>query len=72
MGNKTNKTKDAVFQNKVKGKLVVIVIILKYYQNLLEIPEKYGVCIDIMIEAKMKELSIQKLYEKRSILNVIV
>ena len=31
---------------------------------LLEIPEKYGVHIDIMIEAKMKELSIQKLYEK--------
>ena len=33
-------------------------------QYLLEIPEKYGVEIDIMIEAKMKELSIQKLYEK--------
>ena len=31
---------------------------------LLEIPTKYGVHIDIMIEAKMKELSIQKLYEK--------
>ena len=31
---------------------------------LLEIPEKYGIYIDIMIEAKMKELSIQKLYEK--------
>ena len=31
---------------------------------LLEIPEKYGIEIDIMIEAKMKELSIQKLYEK--------
>ncbi len=31
---------------------------------LLEIPEKYNVSIDIMIEAKMKELSIQKLYEK--------
>ena len=33
-------------------------------EYLLEIPEKYGVNIDIMIEAKMKELSIQKLYEK--------
>lgn len=31
---------------------------------LLEIPEKYGIDIDIMIEAKAKELSIQKLYEK--------
>jgi len=31
---------------------------------LLEIPVKYDVKIDIMIEAKMKELSIQKLYEK--------
>jgi len=31
---------------------------------LLEIPEKYDIKIDIMIEAKMKELSIQKLYEK--------
>lgn len=31
---------------------------------LLEIPEKYGIHIDIMIEAKMKELAIQKLYEK--------
>jgi len=33
-------------------------------EYLLEIPEKYGINIDIMIEAKMKELSIQKLYEK--------
>lgn len=33
-------------------------------EYLLEIPEKYGIHIDIMIEAKMKELSIQKLYEK--------
>ena len=33
-------------------------------EYLLEIPKKYGVHIDIMIEAKMKELSIQKLYEK--------
>ena len=31
---------------------------------LLNIPERYGTKIDIMIEAKMKELSIQKLYEK--------
>ena len=31
---------------------------------LLEIPEKYGVHIDIMIEAKKKELAILKLYEK--------
>ena len=33
-------------------------------EYLLEIPEKYDIKIDIMIEAKMKELSIQKLYEK--------
>ena len=38
-----------------------IEILPKY---LLEIPEKYDIHIDIMIEAKMKELSIQKLYEK--------
>ena len=38
-----------------------IEILPKY---LLEIPEKYGIHIDIMIEAKMKELSIEKLYEK--------
>lgn len=31
---------------------------------LLEIPEKYGVDIDIMIEAKLKEQAIFKLYEK--------
>lgn len=31
---------------------------------LMEIPEKYGVHIDIMIEAKKKELAIHKLYEK--------
>lgn len=36
---------------------------------LLEIPEKYGVEIDIMIEAKMKELSIFKLYGKYPFLN---
>ena len=41
-------------------------VIPKY---LLEIPEKYGVHIDIMIEAKMKELSIQKLYEKYAFCN---
>ena len=33
-------------------------------EYLLEIPDKYGIHIDIMIEAKMKELSIQKLYKK--------
>jgi len=33
-------------------------------EYLLEIPEKYNINIDIMIEAKMKELSIQKLYDK--------
>ena len=31
---------------------------------LKEIPEKYGIDIDIMIEAKKKELAIQKLYKK--------
>ena len=36
---------------------------------LLEIPDKYGIDIDIMIEAKMKELSIKKLYEKYPYLN---
>jgi len=38
-------------------------------QYLLEIPEKYGVEIDIMIEAKCKELAIQKLYQKYPFLN---
>tara|TARA_Y100000022_G_scaffold195406_1_gene201046 strand:- start:762 stop:983 length:222 start_codon:yes stop_codon:yes gene_type:complete len=38
-------------------------------QYLLEIPEKYGVKIDIMIEAKCKELAIQKLYQKYPFLN---
>ena len=33
-------------------------------EYLLEIPTKYGIHIDIMIEAKCKELSIQQLYEK--------
>ena len=36
---------------------------------LLEIPEKYGQSIDIMIEAKMKEKSIKKLYDKYPYLN---
>tara|TARA_B100001778_G_C18557387_1_gene616065 strand:- start:16 stop:990 length:975 start_codon:yes stop_codon:yes gene_type:complete len=36
---------------------------------LLEIPSKYGVDIDIMIEAKMKEQAIFKLYEKYPMLN---
>ena len=38
-------------------------------EYLLEIPEKYGQSIDIMIEAKMKEKSIMKLYEKYPHLN---
>ena len=33
-------------------------------EYLLNIPQKFDTHIDIMIEAKMKELSIQKLYEK--------
>ena len=36
---------------------------------LLEIPEKYGVEIDIMIEAKLKEQAIFKLYEKYPFMN---
>ena len=36
---------------------------------LLEIPEKYGVYIDIMVEAKMKERAIFALYEKYPFLN---
>ena len=36
---------------------------------LLEIPNKYNVDIDIMIEAKMKELAIMKLYEKYPFMN---
>ena len=36
---------------------------------LLEIPDKYGIIIDIMIEAKMKEKAIFKLYEKYPFLN---
>ena len=38
---------------------------------LLEIPDKYNQNIDIMIEAKKKELSIQKLYEKYPNLNCL-
>jgi len=41
-------------------------------EYLLEIPKKYGIHIDIMIEAKMKELSIQKLYEKYPECNCLV
>ena len=41
-------------------------------QYLLDIPTKYGIHIDIMIEAKMKELSIQKLYEKYPQCNCIL
>ena len=36
---------------------------------LLEIPKKYGIEIDIMIEAKKKELAIFKLYEKYPFMN---
>ena len=39
---------------------------------LLEIPEKYGVWIDVMIEAKKKELAIFKLYEKYPQLNCLL
>lgn len=38
----------------------------------MEIPEKYGVEIDIMIEAKFKELSLFHLYEKYPKLNCAV
>jgi|UniRef100_A0A6C0JEN4 UV DNA damage endonuclease len=38
-------------------------------QYLMEIPDKYGVEIDIMIEAKMKEQAIFKLYKKYPTLN---
>ena len=40
-------------------------------EYLLEIPEKFGVEIDIMIEAKMKEQAIFKLYEKYPQLNCL-
>tara|TARA_B110000971_G_C19792292_1_gene400341 strand:+ start:159 stop:275 length:117 start_codon:yes stop_codon:yes gene_type:complete len=35
----------------------------------VEIPKKYGIEFDIMIEAKCKELAIEKLYEKYPFLN---
>ena len=38
-------------------------------EYLLEIPKKYGIHIDIMIEAKKKELAIFKLYKKYPFLN---
>lgn len=38
-------------------------------EYLLSIPQKYGVDIDIMIEAKMKEQAIFKLYQKYPFLN---
>ena len=38
---------------------------------LLEIPEKYGVWVDVMIEAKAKELAIFKLYKKYPQLNCL-
>jgi UV DNA damage endonuclease len=41
-------------------------------QYLLEIPDKYGVSIDIMIEAKCKEQSILKLYDKYPGLDCVV
>jgi len=44
-------------------------VIPKY---LMEIPEKYGVEIDIMIEAKFKELSLFHLYKKYPELNCAV
>jgi UV DNA damage endonuclease len=40
-------------------------------EYLLKIPEKYNVEIDIMIEAKMKEQAIIKLYEKYPFLNCL-
>ena len=41
-------------------------------EYLLEIPDKYNIEIDIMIEAKHKELSIKKLYEKYPKLNCCI
>lgn len=41
-------------------------------EYLLEIPEKYGIHIDIMIEAKMKEQAILRLYSKYKFLNCLV
>lgn len=41
-------------------------------EYLMEIPNNYGVNIDIMIEAKKKELAIKKLYEKYPELNCLI
>jgi len=41
-------------------------------EYLLEIPEKYGVNIDIMIEAKKKELAIFRIYKKYPELNCLI
>ena len=41
-------------------------------EYLLEIPNKYNTHIDIMIEAKMKEQAIMKLYKKYPFLNCLV
>jgi len=41
-------------------------------EYLLEIPEKYGIHIDIMIEAKMKEQAILQLYNKYPSLNCFI
>ena len=41
-------------------------------EYLLEIPTKYNTHIDIMIEAKMKEQAIKKLYKKYPFLNCLV
>jgi len=46
--------------------------ISKLPEFLLEIPEKYGVAIDIMIEAKSKELAIFDLYKKHPELNCLI
>ena len=40
-------------------------------EYLLEIPKKYNIDIDIMIEAKMKEQAIKKLYKKYPFLNCL-
>lgn len=41
-------------------------------EYLLEIPTKYGIHIDVMIEAKMKEKAIERLYEKYPFLNCAI
>ena len=50
--------------NKDLEEQVIIAIILKQFQLFNGNTEKYGIEIDIMIEAKMKEQAIFKLYEK--------